>query len=243
VRLRKIREATRPIKQPVTFAPSFYRTAAVGSFLSVLTTLALIFLPELYGPPESFEHRLALADHPLAELRAWLYLVHPFLVLAAAIGVAAVLCKSAPGAAVAGFLGFLLWSFTEAAQQALTLVAYRRWAKAFAAADAAQREVIRVQVESYDAVWDSMFLLLLIGFLAGNLFFGWTLVKRRGFDRIIGVCFLAAALLTAFGISGEIGGPVLPAALAFWAYPAIQPLGRFLIGVWLWRTRINPCPS
>ena len=218
-----------------TFPKSFYRAAAAASFLSVVTTLALIFLPRFYGPAESFEHRLALADHPLAELRAWLYLLHPFLVMMAALGVAAALRRHAPGAAAAGFLGFLLWGFTEAAQQALTLVAYRRWADAWVSADAAVREVLQVQVTTYDAIWDSMFLLLLIGFLIGNLLYGLALSRRPGFDRVVGACFFAAAALTFAGISGELGGPVLPAAIAPWIYPAIQPLARFLIGVWLWR--------
>jgi hypothetical protein len=219
-----------------TFPKSFYRAAAVASLLSVVTTLALIFLPRFYGPAESFEHRLALADHPLAELRAWLYLLHPFLVLTAALGAAAAIRRSAPGAAVAGFLGFLLWAFTEAAQQALTLVAYRRWADAYASAETAVREILAVQVATYDAIWDSMFLLLLIGFLIGNLLYGWALIRHSGFDRVIGVCFLAAAALTVSGISGELGGPVLPATIAPWIYPAIQPLARLLIGVWLWRS-------
>jgi hypothetical protein len=219
-----------------TFPKSVYRAAAVASMLSVITTLALIFLPRFYGPAESLEHRLALADHPLAELRAWLYLLHPFLVLTAALGVAAAVRRSAPAAAAAGFLGFLLWAFTEAAQQALTLVAYRRWADAWASAETAAREILTVQVATYDAIWDSMFLLLLIGFLIGNLLYGLALIRRSGFDRVIGACFLAAAALTAAGISGELGGPVLPAAIAPWIYPTIQPLARLLIGVWLWRS-------
>jgi hypothetical protein len=217
------------------FPKSFYRCTAIASFLSVATTLALIFLPRLVGSAESLEHRLALADHPAAELRAWLYLLHPVLVLAAALGVAAALRRVAPVAAIAGFIGFQLWAFTEAAQQTLTLVAFRRWADAYASADTAMREILEAQVATYDAVWDSMFLLLLIGFLIGNLAFGLALARRAGFDRLVGACFLAAVALTAFGISGEVGGPVLPDAIAFWIYPAIQPLARFLIGAWLWR--------
>ncbi|MGH8198186.1 MAG: hypothetical protein ACRETI_08440 [Steroidobacteraceae bacterium] len=124
-----------------------------------------------------------------------------------------------PGQAVAGFLGFFLWAVAEAAQQALTLVAYRRWAEAYSTADVAAREVLRIQIETYDAVWDSMFLLLLFGFLIGNVLYGHALLRGKRFDRALGTFYFAAALLTIAGISGELGGPLLPAS----------------VGVWLWR--------
>jgi hypothetical protein len=82
-----------------------------------------------------------------------------------------------------------------------------------------------------------MYWLLLIGFLVGNLVYSLALLKRGGFDRVIGACFLAAALLTAFILSREFGGPGLPASINPWIYPAIQPLARILIGAWLWRAR------
>jgi len=34
----------------------------------------------------------------------------------------------------------------------------------------------------------------------------------------------------------------LPEPLASWSYPAIQPLGRILIGVWLWRVADESLP-
>lgn len=224
----------------MTFSKSFYRAAALGSFLSVATTLLLIFLPRFYGPIGSFEQRMQVVHEPLWLLRAWTYLLHPFVVFAAALGVAAALRRVASGAMTAGLLGFLVWAFTEAAQQALTLVAFRRWAIAFGGADAGARKILHAQIATYDAVWDAMFLLLLIGFLIGNAFYGAVLIRRPGFDRILGAFFVGIALLTAAGISGELGGPVLPSALGPWLYPTIQPLARVLIGAWLWRAGDSP---
>jgi hypothetical protein len=34
----------------------------------------------------------------------------------------------------------------------------------------------------------------------------------------------------------------LPEPLANWSYPAIQPLARVLIGVWLWRAADESAP-
>ena len=62
-------------------------------------------------------------------------------------------------------------------------------------------------------------------------------LELRGarFDRLLAAFYVAAFLLTEALLSAQIGGPALPDALAFWLYPALQPLGRALIGAWLWR--------
>ena len=36
-------------------------------------------------------------------------------------------------------------------------------------------------------------------------------------------------------LSGEVGGPTLAGAPDLWIEAALQPAGRVLIGVWLWR--------
>jgi hypothetical protein len=52
--------------------------------------------------------------------------------------------------------------------------------------------------------------------------------------HIIGLFFLAASALTIALFAGELGLP-LPESVTSWSYPAIQPLGRLALGVWLWR--------
>lgn len=154
--------------------------------------------------------------------------------LAAALGVAAALRRRA-GLIVPGFLGFVLWAFTEAAQQTLTLTSFHRWARAWPAADAATRETLRAQIATYDALWDAMFLLLLVGFLFGNVLYGLACLRELGLTRVLGYFYFGAAFLTLAGISGEVGGPTLPPFASTWLYPLLQPAARLLIGVWLWR--------
>jgi hypothetical protein len=72
-------------------------------------------------------------------------------------------------------------------------------------------------------------------FAIGNLSFGLALARGRGLTRVVGYFLIAAAALTLTIISAELKGPALPETLSYWAYPAIQPLGRMLIGLWLWR--------
>jgi hypothetical protein len=224
----------------VHFSARFYRGAALCSFASVLTTLGLIFLPRLYQPVADFEARMALAAHPAYVLRSWIYLVHPFLVLTAAVAVAVRCRVRAAGAASLGLLGFALWAGAEAAQQTLTKVALdRTWRAAWPTAGEAARQVIRGHVALYDALWDALYLLLLLGFLAGNVFLALA-VRTDGaagarLARGVGLAYLAAAGLTALILVPELGGPDLAAGTTGWLYPVIQPAGRALTGLWLWQ--------
>lgn len=216
------------------FSPSFYRSAAVCSWLSAVTTLLLIFLPQWYAPGDSFEARMARVEDPAYVLRSWVYLLHPFLVVTAALAVALRLRRAAASWLVPGLLGFLLWGGTEAAQQALTLAAFDPWRVAYLAGDPAVRSTMELRTALYDDLWDAMFVLLLIGFLIGNVLYACATLQIRGFTRLLGVFYTLAALLTLIGLLRELGLPAPPPTLDSWLYPATQPLARALIGVWLW---------
>lgn len=219
----------------LSFPRSFYRTAALCSIASAVTTLLLIFLPRVYGPAASLDERVLFLNNPFYQLRAWSYLLHPFLVLAAALGVAVALWRRAAALVLPGFLGFLLWAFTEAGQQTLTLTVFHRLARPWPQADLSAREILRMQIASYDALWDAMFLLLLIAFLIGNVLYGMACLRDRGLTRVLGLFYFGAVFLTLTGIVSELGGPTLPPLLATWLYPLLQPAARLLIGIWLWR--------
>ena len=215
--------------------PRFYRVAAVCSLLSAVTTLLLIFLPEFFPPAPDFAARMARVYSGAYQVRAWVYLLHPFLVFTAALGVMLAIYRRAPVLALAGITGFALWAFTEAGQQVLTLFAFDRWRLAWDAADEITRATIRTSVALYDGIWDAMYMLLLIGFAIGNASLGTALLGGQGLARVVGGFMLAACALTAVLFAGELGLQLLPASVTQWSYPAIQPLGRALLGLWLWR--------
>jgi hypothetical protein len=215
--------------------PRFLRFAAVCSLLSVLSTLLLIFLPELFAPSTDFTTRMARVYEGAYRLRAWVYLLHPFLVFTAALAMALVIWRRAPVLAMAGIAGFLLWAFNEAGQQTLTLFAFDRWRQAWDDADQTMRSAIRVNALMYDGIWDGMYALLLIGFAIGNASLGAALLHGTGLSRVVGAFMMMAFALTCVLFLGELGVRLLPEKVLHWAYPAIQPLGRALIGLWLWR--------
>jgi hypothetical protein len=215
--------------------PSFYRSVAVCSVLSAVTTLLLIYLPEFFRPVEGFEGRMRRIEEPAYVLRSWVYLVHPFITFAAALGVALRIRALRPAAAILGIAGFALWASNEALQQTMTLFALDKWRAAYFAADEATRAIIQTNAAMYDGLWDAFYVLLLLGFSIGNLFLGAALVRAgQGVTRIVGYFLLAALALTLMLLGRELQWWTIPALLDTWSYPAIQPLGRTLIGFWLW---------
>ncbi len=211
--------------------------------MSALTTLCLIFLPDLFAPADGLAGRMQRVTDPAYQARAWIYLVHPFLVFTAARGITLASRHVASGRALAGILAMGLWAVTEAGQQTLTLFAFDDWRRAWLAGDAAVRATMEVRTSIYDGLWDASCVLLLIGFLIGNLFFANILIfLRDAVSRVVAVFLMLAALLTLAILILVIGGPDLLAPFGRWAYPAIQPLGRILIGVWLWRVALKGEP-
>ena len=216
--------------------PAFYRSAALCSILSAVTTLGLIFLPDFYQPVEGFEGRMRRVDDPAYELRSWVYFVHPFMTFTAALAVALRIRAIRSAAAIIGVAGFALWASNEALQQTMTLFAFDKWRAAYFAADEATRAIIRANTAMYDGLWDAFYFVLLVGFAIGNFFLGSALVSAgRGVTRLVGCFFLAAVALTLLtNIASELQWWTVPQAVGRWSYPAIQPLGRTLIGLWLW---------
>jgi hypothetical protein len=223
----------------VKFPPAFYRTAAVFSMLSALTTLGLIFLPRMFAPIEGFEGRMGRVHDDWYQLRAWIYLLHPFLTGTAGLAICLRIRQTASTTAVVGAAGFAIWAFTEALQQCFTLFAFDQWRLAYTAGDAAIQAQMPTLTTLYDEVWDAFYVLLLIGFMIGNGALGSTFVRGRGLTRAIGVFFLLAVLLTLFYFLPELGIPVSLGPLDAWVYPVTQPLARVLIGVWLWRHAVE----
>ena len=227
-----------------TFGPGFYRVAGVASIASAVTTLILIFMPEFYVPiAEGLPGRMQRVTDPAYQLRAWAYQIHPFLAFWAALGVAMAMRHRAPALALAGLLGFFLWASIEAAQQSLTLFAFDDWRRAWLAGDPAVRATIEVRTAIYDGLWEAAYSLLLFGIILGSSFFAVMLLRMPDtLSRVVGGFFALAAIQSILIQSGELGGPVLPESLAYWVYPATQPLARVLIGIWLLRVALRGEP-
>jgi hypothetical protein len=220
----------------MTYGKSFYALAALCSLASVATTLILTFGADFYAPATTLEERIALLRDPVFQLRMWAYFVHPFVTFIAALGVYTIARRVNPGFALLGIVFVGLWAVTEALQQSLSLVALNwTWRGTYDAADAATQALFRSHMSMFDALWDGMFFLLVTGFMLGSLFFGLSLVRGRGFDRIIALFYLAIAGLSVLNLVDGYGGPAWAGMITGAAYPVIQPLARALLALWIWR--------
>jgi hypothetical protein len=216
---------------------NLYRAAGLASLMSAATTLVLIFAPEFYASlPQGIEGRMQRVTDPVYQLRAWTYLVHPFLVFTACAGLAIACRRLAPALAFFGLLAMGLWALTEAGQQALTLFAFDDWRRAWLAGDPAVRATIDLRAAIYDGLWESAYSLLLFGIIIGSALFAAMLLRLPDWlSRAVGGLLALAAIQSIFIQSSELGGPTLPESIGFWVYPATQPLARILLGLWLLR--------
>ena len=219
------------------FSRDFFRAAALCSFVSAFTTLGLIFLHHWYPAAQSLEERVAREAHPVYTAYLWIYFVHPFFTLTAALAAAINLARRSAGTALTGFMFFFIWGFTEMAQQSLTLIArHQIWSAAYRrTSDEASRAAIANFLQGYDAVWDGLYALIVVAFLLANLLYGIAAWKGPELTRYVSWAYLAAAFLGIFTVGSGLGWWNEPAAVD-WIYPLIQPAARAFIGVWLWRT-------
>lgn len=219
------------------FSRRFFRVVAVCSFVSAFTTLGLIFLHRWFPAASTLEERVLREAHPVYRFYLWVYFVHPFFTLSAALGAGVSLARRSAGAALAGFMFFFIWGFTEMAQQALTLVArHQLWSTAYLqAADETSRAAVGSYLNGFGAIWNSLYALIVVAFLLANLLYAIASWKGPGLARYVSWAYGAASALTVINVASAFGREIAP-ALDDWLYPLIQPAARTLIGVWLWRT-------
>ena len=202
-----------------------------------LTTLGLIFLPRLLPATPDLASRAALAFNSVYHLRLWIGVIHPLLAVTGILGVTFVVWQRSPGGSAAAFLSLLLWGICEVVQQSLLLVAltWRLYPLYAAAPDSPARAATAASIDAVLAVSDALFFVLLLGFIIGHVLFAWLLRREQGLGRLVAVIFALAAGLGALSFATRFGGGVVPGGMMDFLYPLIQPAGRILTGVWLWR--------
>ena len=220
----------------------FIRGAAAAQCASGVTTLGLIFLARGFRPVSDALMAVERLDDPIYLLRLTVGIVHPFIVLFGALGIAAVRATRATGAAATAVVFMVLWAGTEAVQQAIALVAVHwTWRAGLAATtDPATALRLRGHIESADGLADAMFLVILMAFVVANVALAVATWERDPLSRAVSVGFVLAAALGVISGLTAFGPGVLPAGVMAVLYPALQPPARILTGIWLWRQAGTP---
>jgi hypothetical protein len=212
------------------------RAAGVCSAVTAVTTFLLWWLPRQVPPATDLAARIALHENAWYLARLWVNFAHNWLALFGYIGAAAVLARRARGLAVGGLTAFGIWAVTELVGISVIIFAVNRtWRASYAAADEAGKASLRTLFAGWDAVWDAMFFLLLVAFFLGTLSYGLAGLRGRGLERLVGALLVAGAPLTALIMAGEYYGVAWANAISDGVYPVLQPVCRFLMGVWLWQ--------
>jgi len=213
-----------------------YRAGAICAAASAVTTFLLWLLPRLYEAPADFDASVRLHAEPLFMARLWVNFIHEFLALTAYGAAAAALWQRSRFLAGSGFLWFVLWAFTEALGVSINIWAVNAsWRSHFDAADPATRAALKSNLTGFAEVWNAMFFVILMSFLLGTTLLGLAAVGGAGLERWVGILLLLAAPLTVVITLSEYAGMTFLERAVTWSYPVLQPVGRAMMGVWLWR--------
>jgi hypothetical protein len=214
----------------------FIRFGAICSVLLAVTTFLLWLLPRMVEPATTFEARLSLVNNPHYMGRLWTNFIHMFFALGACLAIYSVLRDKARGFAALGMAFFFIWVFTEMLGLSINIFGVNMtWRAGYAAATPEQQAIYKTLLTWWPGAWEGFYFLLGLAYLLGSLAFGGLMVVQKGFTRLVGVLVLCGAPISAGFLIGGYGGPSWPEEIAGAVYPVVQPLARFLTGVWLWK--------
>ena len=215
---------------------SYLRFAAVCAAALAVTTLLVWWLITQVPPAPTFEDRLALASSPYNLARYWVSLLHMVLGFAAMLGVYFVVKPRSPGFAAFAIAMIFAWMLVEMVAMSIALFGVNlTWRSGFAAADPARQAAYRVLLAGWPGVFEGLYFVLVVAFAVASFVLGLLAWPMKGIARVAGAFLLLGGLISvAFLVSGY-GGPEWPGKIAGTVYPVVQPAGRALLAVWLWR--------
>ena len=210
------------------------KIAGITAIITCVTTFLLWLLPKFYGVPDTFEESTKLAENVFYQSKQWVNFFHIPLALIAYFGLAYKLrLRELPKVAL-GMIWFLIWGIVEMIGVSGIIFAVNKdWRINYSVASDPVKAILQQNIESYFAIWNSLFFVLLIAFLLGTIFFGWATWKGKGLEKTLSYLFWLAVPLTVLIIlSGyfdfRFGGRVVEII-----YPILQPISRLVLGLYL----------
>ena len=213
---------------------SFLQATGIAGLIAGVLTLGIVLLPQFYDAPTSLAERIALHENDLYHARQWFSFLNVFAILAVGWGLAAHRLRASPGAASTGMLFLLFYGAAELlGRSALIFARDYRWMHELAHAEGPRRAELLQLIEGFDGIWAGWFVLILITFTLATSLLGWSARGGGGLQRATSWLLFAASALAAITLlSAVVPGLQAPAG---WAYPAIQPPSRLVMGAFLLR--------
>lgn len=212
---------------------TFLRLTAIAAFISALTTIGVHFID---FPVEGFEERLLLARDTLYIQHKWMIIVHCLMVIISMCGVATLVWHLNKGLAALGMLFFSVFGIAEITRMFSVLAYLNPMREKFlAASDETVRQILQLQIESFSQGTLILFLVFILGFALGNLFYGLALVRARASDKWMGFAFLLLAITTFLSLANSFWEIRSIGQMVEYSGKFFTPLVRLFIGLWLWR--------
>lgn len=212
----------------------FILFAAICCFLNVITTIGIHGL--FSHGATNFEESLLLYKSNIYLANRWWVIVHCLLVIVSMWGVFLIQYKKSPGAAGLGFLFFAVFAITEIFRQFLALFYLNGLRKNYlAATDEALKTLIKFNIENFGLISVSMFGLFILTFGLGNLFYGISMLRAKGFSKILGYLLIIWFVGTFLALMNEFWRIASLGSFIGWYSLIYQPLMRLLLAIWLWK--------
>lgn len=207
------------------------RIAAVCTCLTAATTFLLWYLPQLVTADAT---ALQMPLEPAYMGRLWVNFFHVILALFGYAAAASLWRKRSVTLAAIGFVAMLCWALLEATGVAVNIFAVNgAWRPAMSSSPT---HALEANLAWFKAWWNAVFFVLLICFLIGTTALGAVAAAGRGLEFVVGALMLLATPLTIFIILGGYFGMAAFDPIVNVIYPALQPISRLLLGVWLWKS-------
>lgn len=214
----------------------YLKVATVAAFLIAFTTVGVHFITFTV---DTWEQRAQLSNSSLYHFRNGLLVFHCILAIVSLYGVVVVKRNSRFASVSIGMLFFTLFSFTE-----ILRMMFNSWyanglrRRYLDATDESLRFLLEVDLENWGLVSNSFFLVFVLCFAIGNLFYGLALYNDSEiFSRILGFGFLLWSLFSFIAFGNDFWGNEILGSIVEINNKYYQPLIRFAIGVWLWKNR------
>jgi hypothetical protein len=214
----------------------FIRVAGICALLTALTTLAVHWLPRLWGDTSLFEAQLRLRHSTIYMARLWVVLIHCVLVVISMAVIPQLVTARRRIVAIFGFGSYVMFAFVEMLRTSLGIFAVNRtWRAGYElATDEMKRTAFRNSLESFSGINDALFFLFYLAFLVGLFCYAFALLPSKGIDHGMAWLFMLWGFLSLPGLIGAIAGHESLAAPFEWVGLYFLPLARLLIGIWLW---------
>jgi hypothetical protein len=215
----------------------YVKVASIAAFILAFTTLGVHFIS---FPAETFEERALLYKNPLYHFRNGLLIFHCLLAMISLYGFVVVKRASHFAPVGIGMIFFSFFSFTE-----IFRMMYNSWyanglrQRYLEATDKSVKLLLKHDLELWGLSSNSLFLVFILCFAMGNLFYGFALYKDQlVFSRWLGYGFFLWSLLTFLALGNDFWENENVGWVVDMNNKYYQPAIRSMVGVWLWRKAV-----